>query len=214
MDMDNDKKKSNLIYFYPLIIFIFLVNFHYYQFYQDSFNQIRFLLKTKQKNLDYYEKIQSEHPYYEIWRLAKLNKNVIFLNESKSDKEIDYNTTYFKNINNKIKLNYYLSELKLFIDYYFFPKKIKTVSFRELVLNPKMLTKDDYLISDYQLEGYYKKLLEDNLCKKQKTAGQEVIENKFLATYNRLKRLEITKKSYMIVNRHPEKPYYLYQVIK
>ncbi len=209
------KKKNNLIYFYPLVIFIFLVNFHYYQFYQDSFEQMKLLIKNKQKSFGDYEKIQSEHPYYEIWRLSESNEKVVFLNESKDGKEVDYNTTYFKNINKKIKKDYYLSELKLFVNYYFFPRNIPKFSFYELIFNnDKILTRGVYLISDFEMEGYYKKLLEENLCRKIKSPEQKLIEKKFLETYNRLKRLEISKKNYLIVNRHPEKPYYLYEVIK
>ena len=109
-------------YFYPLIIALFLISFHFYSFYQKSFFQMINLIKNK-RYPTLYEKIQSENPYYEIWLLAKAGKNIYFIFEDKSDKNLDYNTTYFKQKQTRKKVNYYLSELKLNIDYFFIQKK-------------------------------------------------------------------------------------------
>jgi hypothetical protein len=86
-----------------------------------------------QKDQSLYEKIQSQHPYYEIWRLLKENKNVIFVNEEKNIKSIDYTTTYFMNRNITKKTTHYLSELKLMINYFAYPRNILSVSFLQLI---------------------------------------------------------------------------------
>jgi hypothetical protein len=169
-----------------------------------------------QKEKSFVEKIQSQHPYYEIWRLSKEDKNVIFVNEDRSEKNIDYVTTYFMNKKNpRVKINYYLTELKLAINYFFYPKKIPSYSFYQLILNYDSLKKDYFIISDYEFEDYWKKKIEERrCCLFEKTEADIQLEKKFFSLYDRIKRLEISKKQYTSLLRHPEKPYYIYQVVK
>lgn len=199
-------------YFYPLIIFIFVVNYHFYSFYQKSFlSMLKIISQRKEKSL--YEKIQSQHPYYEVWQIINSGKKILFINHSKDDKEIDYNTTYFKNIKSKNKTNYYLSELKLFILYYSYPNSVPVLDFYEAVNNFDKLKKIDYIISDFELESFYREKVNSDLLKIKKTKAQENFENKFMRLYIRLKRLELSDKQYLIINRHKEKPYYIYKLI-
>jgi len=160
-----------------------------------------------------YEKIQSENPYYEIWLLAKNGKNVYFIFEDKNDKNLDYNTTYFKKKKTGKKINYYLSELKLNIDYFFYPKVIKPISLRELIYSYQNdIKKDDIIISDYELDEYFRKINEPSYYFFKKNSLQEEYDKRFINFYKRLKRLLIIKKNFIPINRHPEKPYYIYQL--
>jgi hypothetical protein len=200
-------------YFYPLIIALFLISFHFYSFYQKSFFQMINLIKNK-RYPTLYEKIQSENPYYEIWLLAKAGKNIYFIFEDKSDKNLDYNTTYFKQKQTRKKVNYYLSELKLNIDYFFYPKEIKPKFLWEVVyLYQGDFKKGDMIISDYELDEYWEKINSQIYSCVRKTALEEEYDKKFKNFYKRLKRLPISKKNFIPVNRHPEKPYYIYQVV-
>ena len=200
-------------YFYPLIIALFLISFHFYSFYQKSFFQMVNLIKNK-RYPTLYEKIQSENPYYEIWLFAKARKNIYFIFEDKSDRNLDYNTTYFKQKQTRKKVNYYLSELKLNIDYFFYPKEIKQKSLWEIVyLYQGDLKKGDMIISDYELDEYWEKINTQIYSCAKKTILQEEYDKKFKNFYKRLKRLPISKKNFIPVNRHPEKPYYIYQVV-
>lgn len=200
-------------YFYPLIIFLFLISFHFYSFYQKSFLQMMNLIKDK-KYPTLYEKIQSENPYYEIWLFAKNNKNTYFIFEDKSDKNLDYNTTYFKQKQTGEKKNYYLSELKLNIYYFFYPKEIKPKSLWEIIyVYQDGLKKGDIIISDYELDEYWEKINTQSYAYVRKTPLEEEYDKKFKDFYKRLKRLPVSKKKFIPVNRHPEKPYYIYQVV-
>lgn len=200
-------------YFYPLIIFIFLISFHFYSFYQKSFFQMMNLIKDKNHST-LYEKIQSENPYYEVWLLSNSRKNIYFIFEDKNDKNLDYNTTYFKQKQIGKKINYYLSELKLNIDYFFYPKEIKPVSLWEILyFHQDNIRKYDIIISDYELDEYWQKINSQSYFCFKKTALEEEYNKKFKTFYKRLKRLLISKKEFIPVNRHPEKPYYIYQVI-
>jgi|GEM_PF-1743070 len=200
-------------YFYPLIIAIFLISFHFYSFYQESFFQMMNLIKNK-KHQTLYEKIQSENPYYEVWLLAKNGKNVYFIFEDKNDKNLDYNTTYFKQKQTGKKINYYLSELKLNIDYFFYPKVIKPVSLWEILyFHQDNIGKYDIVISDYELDEYWERINSQIYSCFKKTVLEKEYDERFKTFYKRLKRLLISKKEFIPINRHPEKPYYIYQVI-
>lgn len=202
-------------YFYPLIIFIFFVNYHFYDFYQKNFlSMLRIINKRKEKTL--YEKIQSQNPYYEIWRLTQSNSNVIFVNEDKDNQFIDYVSNYFLNRDKspEKKINYYLTELNLMIKYFFYPKVVSTYSFHQIIFLPQLVKKGMYIISDYEFEAFYKKIFLESQCSCKKTIEEQNIEKNFINFYQKLKRLPISKKDYISVIRHPEKPYYLYQVIK
>lgn len=198
-------------YFYPLIIFIFFVNYHFYSFYQENFlSMLKILAQRKEKSL--YEKIQSQHPYYEVWQIINSGKKIALINHSQDEKEVDYNTTYFKNLRRKDKKNYYLSELKLFILYYSYPKTVPVYNFYEAINNFDKLKRFDYIISDFELESFYKEKIYFDLLEVKKTKEQQNFENKFMLAYSKLKRLKLEDKQYLIINRHKEKPFYIYQL--
>jgi hypothetical protein len=206
--------RRNIIYFYPLIIFIFLVNYHFYSFYQKNFLSIRRIIKN-QREKSLYEKIQSQNHYFEIWQLLQKTNQVIFINEDKDSNFIDYVTTYFKNKENKTKpLTYYLTELGLMIKYFSYPRPIPVYSFYQILINPSLIKKDDFIISDYEFEDFYKKRIEEKNCFCEKNQEEIMIEKNFLFIFNRLKRLDISAKHYVSMIKRPEKPYYIYQVIK
>lgn len=201
--------RRNFIYFYPLIIFIFLVNYHFYSFYQNNFLSMLRIIKNQKEKL-FVEKIQSQHPYYEIWRLLKGNKNVIFVNEEKNIKSIDYTTTYFMNRNTTKKTTHYLSELKLMINYFAYPRNILSVSFLQLINYQNLLKEGDYIISDVDL-GEFAKL---NFLNLYNYSGQITTKQNINNLLSKIELVPIVKKQYQIINRHPENPYYIYQVIK
>lgn len=200
-------------FYYPLIIFIFLVNYHFYSFYKGNFFQMKQLV-TKKSNLSRYESIQREHPYYEIWKLSQDNKNhIIVVMDSRGGDNIDYTTTYFKKLKGDKNI-YYLSELTLFVNYFFYPRKIRTLTFYEAIMPEKKYQKDDYIISDFDFGSYYQdNYLESLKTLKYKTDKEKLFDLIFLSLYKRLKEIKISKKQYIITNRHIEKPYYIYQVI-
>jgi len=200
-------------YFYPLIVFVFLVSYHFYSFYEQNFFQMKKILLSKTQK-SYYEKIQSEHPYYEIWKLAQQNKKVTFINEQNSDGALDYTTTYFRKKRGD-KSNYYLSELKLVLNYFFYPRLITTYSFYTAVDLSSYFNRGEIIVSDFDLDTYAKIQNEKKLCpSKSKTKKEITFDEKFEIFYKRLKKLEISKKNYLVYNRHQEKPYYIYEVIK
>ena len=73
--------------------------------------------------------------------------------------------------------------------------------------------KGDMIISDYELDEYWEKINSQIYSCVRKTALEEEYDKKFKNFYKRLKRLPISKKNFIPVNRHPEKPYYIYQVV-
>jgi hypothetical protein len=168
-----------------------------------------------QKEQPLYEKIQSQNHYFEVWQLLQKTNQVIFVNEDKDSNFIDYVTTYFKNKENKTKpLTYYLTELGLMIKYFSYPRPIQVYSFYQLLINPSLIKKDDFIISDYEFEDFYKKRIEEKNCFCKKNQEEIMIEKNFLFIFNRLKRLDISAKYYVSMIKRPEKPYYIYQVIK
>lgn len=170
---------------------------------------------NNQKDNSFYQKVQSQNHYYEVWQASLKNKKVIFINNDNDEKFIDYNTTYFKNKNNpQKKINYYLTELGLMINYFFYPKKIPRYSFRQLLLNPNLIKKDYLIISDYSFEDYYKQIQAKQNYPFLKKTNDILLEKNFLEIFKRLKSIEISKKEYQSPIRRPEKIYYLYQVIK
>jgi hypothetical protein len=172
------------------------------------------IIKNQKEQL-LYEKIQSQNHYYEAWQLLQKNSHVIFINEDKDSNFIDYVTTYFKNKENKTKpLTYYLTELGLMIKYFSYSRSIPVYSFYQLLINPSLIKKGDFIISDYELEDFYKKRIEEKNCVCKKNQEEIMIEKNFLSIFNRLKRLDISAKQYVSMIKRPEKPYYIYQVIK
>jgi len=195
-------------FYYPLIIFIFLVNYHFYSFYAGNFSKMKQLVSNK-SNLNRYESIQSEHPYYEVWKLSQdTKKQVTVIMYVRDESNIDYTTTYFKKLKGE-KENYYLSELTLFVNYFFYPRIIKTLTFSQAIMLEKNYKKGDYIISDYYFESYFQNL---NILKN-KTEKQKIFDLSFLSLYKRLKEIKVSEKKYFLTNRRLERPYYIYQVI-
>ena len=96
------------------------MNYHFYSFYAGNFSKMKQLVSNK-SNLNRYESIQSEHPYYEVWKLSQdTKKQVTVIMDVRDESNIDYTTTYFKKLKGE-KENYYLSELTLFVNYFFIP---------------------------------------------------------------------------------------------
>jgi len=169
------------------------------------------LIKNK-KYPTLYEKIQSEQPYYEIWQLSKKNNRVYFIFTDYSGENLDYNSTYF-NQKKGSKIKYYLSEVKLNIDYFFYPRLVKAYSLPEIINLQKNIKPDDYIISDYELNDYWEKINDPSYFYQPKLPNQKDYDRKFVLFYKRLKRLEVSWKQYISVVRHPEKKYYIYQVV-
>lgn len=199
---------KKMSFFYPLIIFIFLVNYHFYSFYENNFSKIKELIANK-SYLSRYESIQSEHPYYEIWKLSQdKNNNITVIMDERNEGTIDYTTTYFKKKNGD-KNNYYLSELTLFVNYFFYPRRIKILTFNQAVMSKIKYKQGDYIISDYNLSFYKQEL---NI-QKNKTNKQKIFDSNFEALYKRLKDIKVSEKNFFMTNRRKEKDYYIYQLI-
>lgn len=187
---------------FPTILFIFLVNMHFFQWYRDHYSRSTAYIKNIAIN-DRYERIQSQHPYYEIYKLAKEYKGkenkVHFVFYFQDDRTVDYVTTYFLNPANtaeeKLK-RYYMSELGLFINYFFYPRLIKPISPDDLTrvnLGP-----GDVIISDMDLY---------NLPK----LGKKTLS--LLSSLDKSTQV-ITHKEALIPNRRPEDIYFIYTIEK
>lgn len=184
------------------------MNYHFYSFYAGNFSKMKQLVSNK-SNLNRYESIQSEHPYYEVWKLSQdTKKQVTVVMDVRDESNIDYTTTYFKKLKGE-KENYYLSELTLFVNYFFYPRIIKTLTFSQAIMLEKNYKKGDYIISDYYFESYFQNL---NILKN-KTEKQKIFDLSFLSLYKRLKEIKVSEKKYFLTNRRLERPYYIYQVI-
>lgn len=156
-----------------------------------------------------YEAIQSEHPYYEIWKLSQdSKKRITVVIEGKGEGDIDYTTTYFKKLKGD-KNTYYLAELTLFVNYFFYPRKIETLTFNNAMNSTDKYRKGDYIISDYNFGSYNK----DIETFRNKTDKEKLFDSNFLSLYKRLKEITVSQKKYLVINRRAEKPYYIYQVI-
>jgi len=200
-------------YFYPLIIFIFLVNYHFYGYYQGNFFQLKKLADQK-KGLNSYEAIQSEHPYFEIWKISKNQQNKVFLVMDRLvDENFDYQTTYFKQLQG-YKIKFYLSELRLMVNYFFYPRIIQTYTFRQLLDLKILFTKGDYIVSDFDFNSFYVTNYNNpQLPNRPKTKEEIEFDQQFLSLYRRLKTIEVVKKDLVMTNRHDASPYYIYEFI-
>ncbi len=117
-------------YLLPTLLIVFLINFHYYQFYTGKFKRFNPYVHLNFK-INQYETIQNLHPYGPIYQLAQKYRNsdkpVIFIFQKRNDKNFDYTSTYYLNDANPDKKNRksaYLSELSLYIQYFFYPRVI------------------------------------------------------------------------------------------
>ncbi len=186
-------KYKNEIYLLPFLVFVFLFNLHYYNFYQQDFKTVQGIISPNFK-INQYEQIQEYHPYYMVYKLANEYKNNtenrvfnIFLKIS--DQKLDYTSTvYAKKKDPKTTTKIYLNELQMMINYYFYPKivtPIQNLSIREFgLLNTK---KGDLFFSDSELGKDY------------------IIKYK-------LKRIFFVSKDLIRINRWKEDIYYIYKV--
>lgn len=98
----------------PLMLFIFLFTYHYYDFYQSDFSKIyqhvKFTLTEKQ-----FEQIQEFHPFYHVYKLAKETEN--------SNQKIIYVRTRTDDTDAQ-----FIHELNIMVDYFFYPRKVPTYS--------------------------------------------------------------------------------------
>lgn len=119
-------------YLLPFLLVIFIINYHYYAFYQDDFKKIfNFVpFSLKQNN---FEQIQEWHPYFQIYKLAKDKNN--------NNKRIIYVRTRIGQGPNP-----YLHELNIMVDYFFYPRIIRAYSLKQF---KKMeIKKDDIVVAD------------------------------------------------------------------
>lgn len=122
-------------YAMPLLISIFFLNYHYYNFYQADFSKITQAVSPSIRQ-DNYERIQQYHPYYQIYLLAKNIKN--------PEKNIIFIRTKTNALNAQ-----YLHELTIMMNYYFYPHLLIPHSLNDfLPLKPR---KNQIIISDFEL---------------------------------------------------------------
>lgn len=190
MKLHNTEK--NLL---PVLVVLFLINYHLYQWYDNSYVNAMQQLNAKPVE-DRYEKIQSEQHYYEIYKLAKEYKNrehlVVYIQDERDDQMLDYSSTYYSNIGKdpKDQVPVYLSELGLFVMYYFYPEYIPYYTVREFA-NLELLP-NTVIISD-------KDLL--------------IPELSSIPNTSKLTKLsQIEKINGLRVNRWPAESYYLFKV--
>lgn len=127
-------KNSHEKYLLPFLLVIFIINYHYYAFYQKDFKKIfRFVpFSLKQNN---YEQIQEWHPYYQIYKLAKQTNNdtrIIYLKSKKGDGKRPF-----------------LHELNIMVDYFFYPRFIMSVNLTQF--KKIGFKKGEIIISDFNL---------------------------------------------------------------
>jgi len=179
----------------PILIVIFVINLHFYQWYDKSYVNAMSQLNAKPIP-NRYERIQSEQHYYEIYQLSQRYKgkedHVIFVQTNRGEEVLDYSSTYYANLDkpNDKKENIYLSELGLFIDYYFFPTYIPNRTIYDFA--DMKLQQDYVIISDKDLT---------------------IPELSHIPNTHLLTRVEQSPKNDALrVNRRPADPYYIFTV--
>ncbi len=104
---------------FPLLLTVFFITYHYYEFYQDDFTKI-FQYVPLSLSVDQYEDIQRHHPYYPI-------QNAIESTLCSGNKV--YYIQTLRDPKNKI----FLKELTIMINYYAYPEKIRGLTMKEFV---------------------------------------------------------------------------------
>jgi len=133
------KKNERLLL--PMIIFIFLVNYHFYRFYEKNFNKIFKYLDVKPSLVkNQYEKVQAYHPFYFVYKASEEYKG-------KKDKVHYFYST--KDFENELDIH----ELYVRFNYFFYPSTIKPVyEFEALKKIP--FKPGDLIITDKELIGW------------------------------------------------------------
>lgn len=180
----------------PVLIVVFLINYHLYQWYDNSYVNAMQQLNAKPVE-NRYERIQSEQHYYEIYKIAQEYKGreelVVYIQDERGDDILDYSSTYYSNIGklpDEDHTSVYLSELGLFVMYYFYPNFIPTYSINQFA--DMTLQDGAIIISDKDL----------SIPELARIANTQLLE----------KLPQLPKNDALRVNRRPAKSYYLFKV--
>src|SRR3990167_9736005 len=83
-----------------VLLIIFLINFHLFQWYDQSYVAAIKQLEVK-PIVNRYERIQSEQHYYEIYQIAQKYKGredlVVLIEDDKSSDNLDYTSRFYAN---------------------------------------------------------------------------------------------------------------------
>lgn len=183
-------KKKIFIYLIPLLLIILFWSYHYYRFYEDNVRQMTSIVKTPFYK-DHYLEVQKQHPYYDIYKLAEKYRNsdtdIYYIFDKREDSKLDYSGTYYFNkYYNKGRppQKYFLSELGVMINYFFYPRIIQPLTLIEFN-NIKL--RSGVIISDFPLHDYP-------------------------ASYSKVKLMKLSDKAFHKANKRPEEPYYIYEI--
>ena len=143
-------------YMLPSLLILFFIQFHYYSFYAQKFGEIARYVDTSKPNI--YKQIQNQHQYAELYQLANKYKDTdtpVYIVMTLQDNDfLDYTTTYYlKEKNGTKQKSIYLTELEMMTRYFFYPRVIPTLSFKQF-LTLKLAT-GDILISDQDLRDIF-----------------------------------------------------------
>ena len=148
------------IYLLLFLIVIFLINYHYYRYYEKDFKQISQYVELDLRKNQYNE-VQKQNRYYEVYKLAeetKKNKQqVIFLFNHRNKDTYDYSSTYFFNKDITDPEQYeikHLSELGAVINYFFYPRIIKNYDLKEYLLYKPEIISDYSAAIPFEIFGY------------------------------------------------------------
>ncbi|PJE63537.1 hypothetical protein COU89_02920 [Candidatus Roizmanbacteria bacterium CG10_big_fil_rev_8_21_14_0_10_45_7] len=167
-------------YILPLVIILFIIHFHYYDFYTTNFRDIKnFIDPHAPEGL--YRQIQRQNPYWELYEQSvnyQGSNNAIYLVFT-DQRTPDYTTTYYTGKKTNI------SELVIMTNYFFYPRVVPTISFKQfknITLQPH-----DLIIADINLNAYI-------------PASQSGL----------IRLPASVKKQHVMVNKKFEDPYYLF----
>ncbi|NMB84588.1 hypothetical protein GYA28_04875 [Candidatus Roizmanbacteria bacterium] len=121
------------LYFLPVILFFFFAAYRNFRFYINEQKRIGDYVKLDFRK-DIYDEIQTQHTYYLIYKTARDYKDksgvkIYYFSNKTSPENLDYNSTLYanqKSNGSSEKQNVYLSEVGLYINYYFYPKIVDT----------------------------------------------------------------------------------------
>jgi len=143
---------TKMKYFLPVFIFIFIITFHYFEFYSSQFLSVVKQIIPLAQGKESYSTVQSIGPYKELYKLSATlhsENRVFFYFFKQYDRTIDYNSTYYKSLGSETPKNVYLSELSLMVQYFFYPRIVPIINAKDLAKHT--FKKGDYLISDTEL---------------------------------------------------------------
>jgi hypothetical protein len=149
------------IYLIPILLFIAIFNFHYYGFYENDYEFNKSIIQPNFSRNEY-DKIMGYHPYSIIYQYAKMyentNNQIYLLLLKKDDKNLDYTSTYYLNLNNKsgIQTKAYLGEIGTMTNYLFYPKKVTTFyDLSKNELSKIKFEKNNIIVSDTEIHPNY-----------------------------------------------------------